>query len=204
MNLRLIVRVAPVAVAMAFVSAACQGAVLKYVATLDGPSESPPVASPGTGMAMVDFDTITNMMRVRATFSDLIGTTTVAHIHAPTAMPFSGVVGVATYPGTFPGFPMGVTSGSFDATFDMSLSGSYTGAFLSANGGTAASAQAALLGAFETGQAYFNIHTSSFPGGEIRGFLVRDTSSAIPLPTASLMGLAGMGAAGAIRRRRGL
>ena len=204
MNLRLMARVAPVAVAMAFVSAASQGAVLKYVATLDGPSESPPVASPGTGMARVDFDTITNMMRVRATFSDLTGVTTVAHIHAPTAMPLLGTAGVATYPGTFPGFPVGVTSGSFDATFDMSLSGSYTAAFLNAHGGTAASAQAALLGYFGSGQAYFNIHTSFSGSGEIRGFLVRDTSIAIPLPTASLMGLAGLGAAGAIRRRRGL
>jgi len=40
---------------------------------------------------------------------------------------------------------------------------------MSGHGGTAAGAEAALVGGLAAGQAYFNIHTSPFPGGEIRG-----------------------------------
>jgi hypothetical protein len=42
---------------------------------------------------------------------------------------------------------------------------------VTANGGTTAGAEAALLAGLEAGQAYLNIHTTMFPGGEIRGFL---------------------------------
>jgi hypothetical protein len=55
-----------------------------YVANLNGPSESPPNASPGTASAEVDFDIGAHTMRVQATFSGLLGTTTAAHIHAAT------------------------------------------------------------------------------------------------------------------------
>ena len=48
---------------------------------------------------------------------------------------------------------------------------SYNLAFVTAHGGTTASAAAALLAGLEAGQAYLNIHTTMFPGGEIRGFL---------------------------------
>jgi hypothetical protein len=50
---------------------------------------------------------------------------------------------------------------------------SYNPAFVSANGGTAASAEAALFAGIMAGHAYLNIHTTTFPGGEIEGFLER-------------------------------
>ncbi|MES2923367.1 MAG: CHRD domain-containing protein [Verrucomicrobiota bacterium] len=46
------------------------------------------------------------------------------------------------------------------------------------------------------GRWYINLHTVNNPGGEIRGFLV-----AVPEPTASLLGLLGLGSF-AMRRRR--
>ena len=49
---------------------------------------------------------------------------------------------------------------------------SYNPTFVAANGGTAASAAKALLAGIQAGQAYLNIHSMMFPGGEIRGFLV--------------------------------
>src|SRR5262249_34463244 len=55
--------------------------------------------------------------------------------------------------------------------FDMLNASSYNPAFVNANGGTAASAAAVLLAGIQRGQAYFNIHTQMFGGGEIRGFL---------------------------------
>jgi hypothetical protein len=151
-----------------------------YVAHLDGPSESPANASPGTGFAEVDFDLAAQTMRVQVSFSGLEGTTTASHIHSATAVPGTGTAGVATTTPTFTGFPLGVTSGTYDHTFDMSLASSYNPAFITANGGTVASAEAALAAGLAAGEAYLNIHTTVQPGGEIRGFLTQ----AVPEPSA--------------------
>jgi hypothetical protein len=158
-------------------------ATLVFTASLDGPSEFPPNASPGTGFATVVIDDTPGLetLTVSATFADLLSPTTVAHIHccvSPVAVP--PTVGVATFPGTFPGFPVGVMSGVYDSpVIDMTLATSYTAAFLAANGGTAAGAFAGLIAGLFAGEAYFNIHTSQFPAGEIRGFL-----EAVPIPSA--------------------
>jgi hypothetical protein len=155
-----------------------------YVAHLDGPSESPPNASPGTGFAEVDFDLAADTMRVQVSFSGLEATTTASHIHSATAVPGTGIAMVATTVPTFTNFPLGVTSGIYDHTFDMSLASSYNPAFITANGGTVASAEAALAAGLAAGEAYLNIHTTLHPGGEIRGFLAQ----AVPEPsTISLM-----------------
>ena len=146
-------------------------AILHYNCTLSGPAESPPNASPGTGGAEVTIDNVANTMRVQATFSGLLGTTSACHIHTPTAVAGTGTAGVATMTPAFTGFPLGVLSGSMDHTFDLTLTATYNGPFVTANGGTAASAEAALLAGIAAGKAYFNIHTQSVPGGEIRGFL---------------------------------
>lgn len=180
-------------VAIAGLSASVAHAeIITHTTFMDGPTEFPANASPGTGFAQIDIDTIALTMRVRATFTGLLGTTTVCHIHAATLVPFAGTSGVATPTPTFPGFPAGVSSGSYDQTFDMTLASSYNAAYVTANGGTVASARAALFTAMSNGTAYFNVHSTSFGGGEIRGFL--------PTPgSAALLGLAGLCAT---RRRR--
>jgi len=161
-------------------AAAAHAAITSYAVNLNGPSESPPNASPGTGTGQVDVDPVAHTMRVRVTFSGLIGTTTASHIHAPTLVALTGTAGVATTTPTFAGFPLGVTAGSYDNTLDMTMLSSYNGAYVTANGGTAASAEAALFQAIADGKAYLNIHSSQFSGGEIRGFLVPQ-----PTPTVS-------------------
>ena len=147
-------------------------AVLHYQTTLTGPNESPANASPGTGTGEVTIDNVAHTMRVQAAFSGLTGTTTASHIHAATALPGTGTAGVATTTPTFTGFPLGVTSGIYDHTFDLTLASSYNPSFVTANGGTTAGAEAALLAAIAADKAYLNIHSTTFGGGEIRGFLL--------------------------------
>ena len=144
---------------------------IDYIANLTGPSEEPPNASPGTGFADVTFDLVAHTMRVQITFSGLIGFTTASHIHSPTAVPFTGTAGVATQTPSFAGFPLGVMAGTYDMTFDTSLASTYNPAFVTANGSVDA-AEAALAASLAAGTSYLNIHTTEFPGGEIRGFLV--------------------------------
>src|SRR5947209_7455835 len=169
-----------------------------YNATLTGPNESPPNASTGTGTATVTIDTSANTMLVSVAFSGLSAPTTASHIHAATASPFTGTAGVATQTPFFTGFPIGVTSGSYSSLFDLLTASTYNSSYVTANGGTAAGAEAALLTALNGGRAYLNIHTSAFPGGEIRGFLV-----AVPEADTWMMMLLGFGAIGVVIRRRG-
>jgi hypothetical protein len=149
-----------------------EAAIVSYTTSLSGPNESPPNASPGVGTATVDIDAVAHTMRVQAVFSGLTGTTTASHIHGPTLVALTGTAGVATTTPTFTGFPLGVTAGSYDHTYDMTQSTSYNPSFITANGGTTATAEAALFQAITDGKAYLNIHSSTFGGGEIRGFLV--------------------------------
>jgi hypothetical protein len=178
-------------VAVALMLAANATAIpIEYVATLSGAKESPPNASPGTGFVTATFDLATHTLDLQVTFSGLTSPTTAAHIHAPTLFPFSGVAGVATQVPYFIGFPIGVTSGTYDQTFNTLDSSFYNPAFLTANGGTAAGAEAAFAQALDQGKAYFNIHTENFGSGEIRGFL--HVPDAIPTMVCLGMGLIGL------------
>jgi hypothetical protein len=155
-----------------------------FTATLSGANENPANASAGTGSTTVLYDAAAHTLRVVVAFSGLTAGTTASHIHCCTAPP--GNVGVATTTPTFAGFPLGVTAGTYDNTLDLTLASSWNAPFITANGGTPAGAEAALAAGLAGGTSYLNVHTSAFPAGEIRGFLVAaapppvDTSSAIP------------------------
>lgn len=172
-----------------------QAAPIVYPVQLNGLSEDTPNASPGTAVALVTIDVSLSTMRVDVNFAGLLSPVTAAHIHAPTAIPLTGTAGVATQVPTFDGFPTGVTFGSYDQTFDMTLASSYNPVFITANGGTPASAFTALVNAVNEGKAYLNIHTEAFPAGEIRGFLIPEPSSCVLL-------LAGAQLVFSVRRRR--
>jgi CHRD domain-containing protein len=162
-----------VVAALAISLSASHAITITYFADLSGPAESPPNASPGTGFAQIVVDTTAHTLLVDATFSGLSGTTTQAHIHCCTAVAGTGAAGVAVTPGTLPSFPLGVTSGHYiSPTIDLTLATSYTPAFVTDfGGGTITGAEVAFLAGLAAGTAYFNIHSSAFTGGEIRGFL---------------------------------
>ena len=155
-----------------------------YWVSLSGPAEVPPNNSPGTGKAIITIDAAANTMRVQTTFSGLVAGVTAAHIHAPTAVAGAGTAGVATTLPTFPGFPAGVTAGTYDQTFNMLLASSYNPSYVTNNGGTTATAFAALRAAITAGRAYLNIHSTTFPGGEIRGFLNLCPTINVSIPNA--------------------
>lgn len=167
-----------------------------YTTTMSGPNEFPANASPGVGSSTVTIDTDSLTMRVQAEFSGLLGTVTAAHIHGPIPdPPANPLASVATTSPSFTGFPTGVTAGTYDHTYDLTQTSSYHPNFVSANGGTAAGAMNAFIAGMDAGKMYFNIHSSQFGGGEIRGFM-----QLVPEPSAFMLG--GLGAAGLLARRR--
>jgi hypothetical protein len=162
------------------------GATLfRYGIDLSGDNESPPVASPGSGSGEVVYDDVAHTLAINMSFSGLVGGTTAAHIHSPTVTPFTSTAGVASMTPSFSGFPLGVTSGTFSNAFDLTLTSSFSASFVTANGGTAAGAEAALAAQMLAGKAYFNIHTSFSAGGEIRSFLILKPEISPLVPTAA-------------------
>jgi CHRD domain len=169
--------------------------IITYDAALSGANENPANASPGIGFAIVTVNTSLNTMEVNVTFSGLTTGDTASHIHC--CIPPGGNAGVATTTPTFTGFPSGVTAGSYDQIFDMTLASSYNPAFVTAQG-SVANAEATLFAGLAAGDAYLNIHTTGFPGGEIRGFLITET----PEPGTWLFSLAGLGVIWAAKRKQ--
>jgi len=158
-----------VASAILLCAVSAHAATWKFDVLLDGLQETPPNASPGTGEATALLDDSTGVLDVSGVFRDLIGTSTVAHIHgyADLGDPPAGVIFGLTV-------DIGVTMGSYSGSGNVDV------------------AQAL------AGKSYVNVHSSVFPGGEIRGQLLNPMK--VPEP-GSLM-LAGIGLLSAVAWRR--
>jgi hypothetical protein len=172
-------------------------APIEFKATLSGANESPPNGSAGTGIADVFLDPVLKTIQINVTYSGLTTGATAAHIHCCTASALTGTAGVATTVPAFPGFTLGATSGNYvSAVFDLLQPLIYNPAFVTANGGLPNAADVFIAGILAD-KTYLNIHTTTVPGGEIRGFLV-----AVPEPvTLSVFG-AGLAGMALLRRRK--
>jgi len=157
-------------------------AATTWIAILNSANENNPAdTSPATGFASISLTG--NSLSLSLVYSGLLAPATAGHFHccAPLGTNASVVL-------PFTGLPS-ATSGSYPHTFDLLDPTIYSAAFVTANGGTAAGAEAALLAAFNAGTSYVNLHDSINPGGEIRGQV-----TATPEPSSLLLGL--MAAAG--------
>jgi hypothetical protein len=192
-------KLTPILAGLLVASSLTQAQVFTFTAPLSGPAEATPNNSPGIGFATVTYNSEGRTLQVDVSFSGLTGNTTAAHIHAPTALPFAGAVGVAVSPTTFPSFPLGVKSGAYSHLFDLTLASTYTTTFVNNfGGGTVAGAEAALFDSFKAGTAYVNVHSTTFGGGEIRGFL-----TAVPEPGETCaLGAVVLGTFAVVRRWR--
>ncbi len=181
------------AASLALLSGAAQAQTYSFAAGL----EPEVTGATGTGAVFVTVDTTAQTLRLESIWFGLSGGTTVSHIHCCTAVPGTATVGVAVTPGTLPGFPVGTTFGTYEVLLNLASPATYTTAFLNGSGGTAAGASQRLLAGLSQGTAYFNVHSSTFTGGEIRGFLQ-------PVPEPASWGLMALGLAtvAALRHRR--
>lgn len=154
------------------VAAALCGQASAVVWTFNDPmtglQETPPNASPGSGNIAGTYDDVTNVISYNLTFTGLLSPVSAAHFHSAAPGTAGGVQIAAA------GFPTGVTSGAYGNSHVLT-----------------ASQETQIM----SGLWYFNIHSSAFPGGEIRGQI-----TLVPAPSA--IALLGLGLLGASRRRR--
>jgi len=135
----------------------------RFSASLAGGNEVPPINSAGTAaFEMTISDTITFSL----TFSGLSSPLVVSHLHFAPSKVAGGVMIFLCGGGNQPACPA-ATSGTITGTI---TAANVTGP--TAQGITAGDLTSALE-AVRDGLSYANMHTTSFPGGEIRGNVQR-------------------------------
>jgi hypothetical protein len=113
-----------------------------FEATLSPSQEVPATASTASGAAEVQFNENTNMLSWKVTYSGLSGPASAAHIHGPAAVGTNAGV-VIPFTGDLNAQPISGEKAITPAQYADLAAGLY----------------------------YVNIHSSRFPGGEIRGQL---------------------------------
>lgn len=144
------------------------GAIVTLGANLSGVQETTPNASPATGIGMIVLDDVAKTIKVNESWSGLSAAASASHIHTGAI----GISGPVTFP--FTGVPAASAGAIPEQVFSVTP---------------------AQIASLEAGQMYFNIHTSAFPGGEIRGQI-----SVVPEP--AMLGLLGTGVMALMARRR--
>lgn len=149
------------AILAALLSGSLAAQSLTYVVELTGTQEVPPVTTSATGSATVTLDRMTGAVSVSGSYQNLAAAATAAHIHGASRR----------------GLNSGVIVG-------LMVTGGTTGTFSGSGTLTAAQIQDML-----DGVTYLNVHTGSFPGGEIRGQI--DAVPGSGSPNANLLSISG-------------
>ena len=172
-----------------------QAAIYEY-SFIFGPEA---VGATGSGTGSAIYDDVAHTLQLQAAYSGLSGNTTATHIHGPTTTPGTGTASIMVGNPNLPNFTFGATSGTYSETLDLTQSSVYNSGFFGGlGGGTAAGAESAFITAMNEGRAYWNIHTSTFGGGEIRAF-----ATLVPEPSSvALVGLGLLGVAARVWSKR--
>jgi hypothetical protein len=145
-------------------------AATTFHAVLTGAQEVPPRATPATGFGVVVLNDAENQIDVSLQWSGLTTPTIDAHIHGPaTPTQIAGVL-IPLMP------PTGATSGSLFRTVAINATN---------------------VARLKQGLLYFNVHSTMFPPGEIRGQI-----GVVPEPGSLAMLLPGLLPLGLALRRR--
>jgi hypothetical protein len=117
-----------------------------FQAFLSGLGENPPNASPASGFGTVVLNAAQNQITVDESWSGLLAPATASHIHGPGG---AGTNAPVLFP--FSGVPAATAGAIPQQTFAITPT---------------------QVGYLFSGYLYMNVHTSVFPGGEIRGQLL--------------------------------
>lgn len=137
----------------------------KFSATLTGYEETPTLSVAGTGSFSAEISKDEESISFSLSYSGLTGTATQAHIHL-------GMPAIAGNPVAF------LCGGGGQPSCPTGMSASFSGTITAANVVALAASQGIdageideLVAAMRFGATYVNVHTPSFPNGEIRGQL---------------------------------
>jgi CHRD domain len=136
----------------------------QFTAFLNGHNETPAMHTNGTGKLTLTINS-NNTMSYSLTYSGLSGAVAAAHVHLAQPNVAGGVVFFLCGGGGKPSCPAGGTpvTGTISAADILSPTNPYQGI----NAGDFAG----IVQEIRAGFTYANVHTASFPGGEIRGQL---------------------------------
>jgi len=140
-------------------------ATINLFATIDGNQEVPPTGSPATGTGAMVYDDVTNLLswNISYTAGSMVGTPTVSHFHGPAPV------------GSNAGIQVDIVANS---------GGSITSPMIGSATITEPQEVDLLAELW-----YINIHSTAFPGGEIRGQVVVPIPAAVWLFGSGLLGL---------------